>query len=583
MRRALPAAAAQTRYGSTGLPRSCSTSSTNCSAWRTSWSTRCTSWPDARSTDTTGDAAAALRAGPSPAAGAPVPALAPPGLDDRPPAVTTVAVDYAARCAGGPTSSTGWPPKSLALVPRIAVWAARSGLHELVAVRHLRRAAGRGRPDVRCACPAPRTRCPTSPPSWPRWQPRYGRRPSPTPPSTRSSWARSELPTAEALLMLVAWNRLHRAEVLTRALTPGWSRRRPVLSTARRAARWSRPTGGSRAPARLHEVDPATMPPLTGPPASGPGRAARRGRHHRGPGATPRPSRCCGSATTRRASSSACPGCRTPPAPTRARPTCPARSPPSTGHSAYIRGVARPARDPAGRLPGAAGRPQPGRHGRARRSPTAATSGVTIDGVLTAGAPLIATNVPRAVPYLALRERRRPGAAPARPGRLPRTAGRPGRGAVGTDGLPVPYTRPAALRQQARPRQRRLPRVAGSDAEPVRAFRERVRPFLTDAAGAGPLPPGHRLRTAVCHDDAMCGRYASARSDIDLIEGFGIEEVVGPRAGPVLERRADPGQPGRPRAGAARPPARRGGAPAAHHALGPGAVLGQDPQDRRPR
>ena len=30
----------------------------------------------------------------------------------------------------------------------------------------------------------------------------------------------------------------------------------------------------------------------------------------------------------------------------------------------------------------------------------------------------------------------------------------------------------------------------------------------------------------------MCGRYASARSDIDLIEGFGVEEVVGPEPEP---------------------------------------------------
>jgi putative SOS response-associated peptidase YedK len=51
----------------------------------------------------------------------------------------------------------------------------------------------------------------------------------------------------------------------------------------------------------------------------------------------------------------------------------------------------------------------------------------------------------------------------------------------------------------------------------------------------------------------MCGRYASARSDVDLIEGFGVEEVVGPEPAPswniaptqdsrVVLERARPGQ-----------------------------------------
>jgi putative SOS response-associated peptidase YedK len=52
----------------------------------------------------------------------------------------------------------------------------------------------------------------------------------------------------------------------------------------------------------------------------------------------------------------------------------------------------------------------------------------------------------------------------------------------------------------------------------------------------------------------MCGRYASARSDVDLIEGFGIEDVVGPPPPPswnvaptqdsrVVLERALPGRP----------------------------------------
>ena len=52
----------------------------------------------------------------------------------------------------------------------------------------------------------------------------------------------------------------------------------------------------------------------------------------------------------------------------------------------------------------------------------------------------------------------------------------------------------------------------------------------------------------------MCGRYASARSDVDLIEGFGVEEVVGPEPAPswnvaptqdsrVVLERALPGRP----------------------------------------
>ncbi|BEP15128.1 SOS response-associated peptidase [Acidothermaceae bacterium B102] len=52
----------------------------------------------------------------------------------------------------------------------------------------------------------------------------------------------------------------------------------------------------------------------------------------------------------------------------------------------------------------------------------------------------------------------------------------------------------------------------------------------------------------------MCGRYASARSDVDLIEGFGIEEVLGAEPAPswnvaptqdsrVVLERALPGRP----------------------------------------
>lgn len=53
----------------------------------------------------------------------------------------------------------------------------------------------------------------------------------------------------------------------------------------------------------------------------------------------------------------------------------------------------------------------------------------------------------------------------------------------------------------------------------------------------------------------MCGRYASARSDVDLIEGFGVEDVIGPQPPPswnvaptqdsrVVLERALPGVPG---------------------------------------
>jgi putative SOS response-associated peptidase YedK len=52
----------------------------------------------------------------------------------------------------------------------------------------------------------------------------------------------------------------------------------------------------------------------------------------------------------------------------------------------------------------------------------------------------------------------------------------------------------------------------------------------------------------------MCGRYASARSDIDLIEGFGVDDVLGPEPAPswnvaptqdsrVVLERALPAQP----------------------------------------
>lgn len=79
-------------------------------------------------------------------------------------------------------------------------------------------------------------------------------------------WARSELPTAETLVMLLAWNRLHRVVALARAsevpFLPGLIDR-PGEAVLEQADRWVEGTG------RITDVDPRTMPQLAASPADG--------------------------------------------------------------------------------------------------------------------------------------------------------------------------------------------------------------------------------------------------------------------------------------------------------------------------
>jgi hypothetical protein len=79
-------------------------------------------------------------------------------------------------------------------------------------------------------------------------------------------WARSELPTAEALVMLLAWNRLHRVVTLARASDVPFLPTlidRPGEVVLEQADRWIEGDG------RASDLDPRLMPPLSASPADG--------------------------------------------------------------------------------------------------------------------------------------------------------------------------------------------------------------------------------------------------------------------------------------------------------------------------
>jgi hypothetical protein len=79
-------------------------------------------------------------------------------------------------------------------------------------------------------------------------------------------WARSELPTAETLVMLLAWNRLHRVVAVARASEVPFLPElvdRPGEALLEQADRWIEGDG------RIADVDPRAMPALAAAPASG--------------------------------------------------------------------------------------------------------------------------------------------------------------------------------------------------------------------------------------------------------------------------------------------------------------------------
>jgi pimeloyl-ACP methyl ester carboxylesterase len=220
-------------------------------------------------------------------------------------------------------------------------------------------------------------------------------------------WARSELPVAEALLMLVAWNRLHRAVFLTQCISNG------ILGGSRLPATWVDRVGNAllersdrwiEGPATVDQVDPATMPPLTGPPAAGldsllgvvdtiedalhPSTVALL---HIGDD-PPRYVLCL-------------PGLQDATGADSGAADLPGAIATLTGHSSYIRGM----RDLLATLPAGSqvllvGHSQGGMvaEALAERQHVGVGGRVTIAGVLTAGAPLLASAVPPSIPYLAL-------------------------------------------------------------------------------------------------------------------------------------------------------------------------------------
>jgi pimeloyl-ACP methyl ester carboxylesterase len=212
-------------------------------------------------------------------------------------------------------------------------------------------------------------------------------------------WARSELPTAEALVMLLAWNRLHRVVALTRLsgvpLLPGLIEA-PGEALLEQTDRWVEGDG------RATTVDPRTMPRLEAGPAAGlpsllgvvstisdashPSTAAllRVGDD------PPRYVLCL-------------PGLQDSTGSDAGSADLPGALATLTGHSAYIRTMRRLL---AGLPPGSqvllVGHSQGGMVAEAlAESPTVGRTAIV--GVLTAGAPALATPVAAGVPYLALR------------------------------------------------------------------------------------------------------------------------------------------------------------------------------------
>ena len=287
-----------------------------------------------------------------------------------------------------------------------------------------------------------------------------------------AGWARSELPTAEALVMLLAWNRLHRLVALTTAtgvpFVPGLVDR-PGEAVLEQVDRWVE--GGGRST----DVDPASMPALGATPADGlasllgvvdtisdarhPSTAALLSVG----GDPPRYVLCL-------------PGLQDSTGSDAGAADLPGALATLTGHSAYIRAMRSLLRSlPPGAQVLLVGHSQGGMVAEALAHDHT-IGGTTIAGVLTAASPTLAAPVAARVPYLALRNRQDPVpklgalaggvlAVEAPPGKEVLLFDTPGRWPSGSKhGL-------GSGGYLAK---------AGSDDPRVTAFRDQVGDFLTD-------------------------------------------------------------------------------------------------------
>jgi hypothetical protein len=286
-------------------------------------------------------------------------------------------------------------------------------------------------------------------------------------------WARAELPTAEALIMLAAWNRLHRVVGLTRAtglpLVP------ELLDRAGEAglAEADRSIEG---PARVREVSPLAMPALAAAPASGLGSllgvvdTVSDPRHPSTAallevGADPPRYVLC------------LPGLQDSTGSDGATADLPGALATLTGHSAYIRGMRQVLCSlPPGSQVLLVGHSQGGMVAEAlAEGPVVGNA--TIAGVLTAGSPSLASPVAARLPYLALRNTEDPVPALGRlAGGLAGLSAPPGRGVVqfGTPGRWVSGAK-HGLGSGG------YLRAADSKDQRVVAFRDQVGAFLTTA------------------------------------------------------------------------------------------------------